>query len=65
MSDTNYGAAIGLADLLGVLFVGLKLGHVINWSWWLVTLPLWGGVVVVGAFFLFAAIVVGILEILD
>jgi hypothetical protein len=21
----------------------LKLCHVISWSWWLVTLPLWGG----------------------
>ena len=29
--------------LLGVLFVGLKLGGVIDWSWWLVTLPFWGG----------------------
>lgn len=29
--------------MLGVLFVGLKLGGVINWSWWWVTLPfLWG-----------------------
>lgn len=25
--------------LLGVLFVGLKLTGVINWSWWLVLLP--------------------------
>jgi len=29
--------------LLGVLFVGLKLGGVIDWSWWWVTLPFWGG----------------------
>ena len=28
--------------LLGVLFVGLKLAHIINWSWWLVLLPLYG-----------------------
>lgn len=27
--------------LLTVLFIGLKLGHVISWSWWLVTAPLW------------------------
>lgn len=34
---------ISLVGALGLLFIGLKLGHVINWSWWLVTLPLWGG----------------------
>jgi hypothetical protein len=27
--------------LLGLLFIGLKLGHVIVWSWWLVLLPLY------------------------
>lgn len=29
--------------LLGVLFVGLKLCKIINWSWGLVTLPFWAG----------------------
>lgn len=28
--------------LLGLLFIGFKLGGVINWSWWLVLLPLYG-----------------------
>lgn len=32
-----------VASLLGVAFIVLKLCHVINWSWWLVTIPLWGG----------------------
>jgi len=36
---------IGLCDLLFVLFLGLKLGKVIDWSWWWVTAPLWGQVV--------------------
>lgn len=35
---------IGVLGLLGVVFVTLKLCGVINWSWWLVTLPFWGGV---------------------
>jgi hypothetical protein len=30
-------------SLLGVLFVGLKLTGYIEWSWWLVTMPFWGG----------------------
>ncbi len=32
---------IGVFGLLGVAFVVLKLCGVIDWSWWLVTLPLW------------------------
>lgn len=30
-----------LATLLLVLFIGLKLGNVIAWSWWWVLSPLW------------------------
>jgi hypothetical protein len=36
-----------LLGLLGLLFVYLKLTHVIDWSWWYVTLPFWGGVALV------------------
>lgn len=35
-------ASVPVAVLLGVLFVALKLCHVIDWSWWWVTLPFWG-----------------------
>jgi hypothetical protein len=28
-------------DLLTILFIGLKLTHYINWSWWWVLLPQW------------------------
>ena len=34
---------IGFLPLLALLFIGLKLAEIITWSWWLVTLPLWGG----------------------
>lgn len=27
--------------LLSLLFIGLKLGHVIDWSWWFVLAPLY------------------------
>lgn len=33
--------------LLGVCFVVLKLCGVINWSWWWVTAPFWGGLALV------------------
>jgi|CXWL01.1.fsa_nt_gi hypothetical protein len=35
---------VGFLSLLGLLFIGLKLAHVINWSWWWVLSPFWGGV---------------------
>ena len=31
----------GFADLLTVLFIGLKLTGYIAWSWWWVLSPLW------------------------
>ena len=34
-----------LYDLLGLLFIGLKLTDHIGWSWWWVTAPIWGGVI--------------------
>lgn len=38
---------IGFCGLLTVLFIGLKLGGVIAWSWWWVLSPLWIPAVVV------------------
>ena len=51
MSDRNESSAgamigVGLCDLLLVLFIGLKLGGVIDWSWWWVTAPFWGQFVI-------------------
>jgi len=45
----SYSSSSGveIPGLLGVLFVGLKLTGHIDWSWWLVTLPFWGGFVLV------------------
>jgi hypothetical protein len=38
------GGGVGFFGLLGVLFIGLKLTGYINWSWWLVLLPVYGPV---------------------
>lgn len=32
-----------IVGLLGVCFVVLKLCGIIDWSWWWVTAPFWGG----------------------
>ena len=40
-SNSGGNGGIGLAGLLTVLFVGLKLTGYIAWSWWWVLSPLW------------------------
>ena len=33
---------------LFLVFLALKLCKVVSWSWWIVTLPLWGGFALFG-----------------
>jgi len=35
---------------LGLIFITLKLSHVIAWSWWWVTAPFWGGLAIGSVF---------------
>lgn len=44
-SSSTKSGGIGILGLLGVAFVVLKLMGYINWSWWWVTAPFWGGFV--------------------
>lgn len=61
MSNSNSGSSasggIGVTGLLGVLFVGLKLGHVIDWPWLWVLCPFWIGLAFALAFL--AILVIG------
>ncbi len=59
-SSSNGG--IGVCGLLGVLFVGLKLTGFIDWSWWWVTAPFWGGFLAVVAVFVLAVIMAAVLD---
>ena len=49
-------------DLLQILFIGLKLSNIINWSWWYVLLPyeivygLYGLVALIGYIYIFLKI---------
>ena len=60
MSDNNStatGGGISFCGLLFIVFLVLKLTHVIDWSWWWVTAPLWGGVALaLGILLIFAII---------
>jgi len=40
--EVNNGG-VSFLGLLFIVFLVLKLTHVINWSWWWVTAPSWGG----------------------
>lgn len=52
---------IGFFGLLALLFIGLKLVGVIHWSWWWVTVPLWGGLALVLSIFAAIVVVAGVL----
>lgn len=47
-SSSGGSAGISLPTLLTVLFVGLKLTHHIDWSWWWVLSPVWISVSLAG-----------------
>jgi hypothetical protein len=54
--QTSSSSGVGFGSLLFLLFLALKLTNTIDWSWWWVTAPLWGSVVVfviVAAIYLF------------
>ena len=37
---------MSLLSVLGCIFIVLKLIDIIDWSWWLVLLPIYGGLVI-------------------
>lgn len=59
-SSSSSSGGIGFSGLLAILFIGLKLGHVIDWSWWWVLSPLWisaGIALVIGLGMVVAAVI--------
>ena len=64
-NSSSSSSGIGFTGLLTVLFVGLKLTHVITWSWLWVLSPLWISALISIAFIiilLIAAIVAGLFK---
>lgn len=66
MSESSSSSSgIGLTGALGLLFIGLKLGGVIHWSWWWVLSPFWiplGIALVIGIVILVAMLVSAAVE---
>ena len=46
-NSNKSGVSIGFVGLLQLAFIILKLCKVINWSWWLVLIPLWIEIILV------------------
>jgi len=49
---------IGFFGLLFLIFLVLKLTGYIVWSWWIVTIPLWGPILVLAVIMILASLVV-------
>ena len=68
MSDSKSSSSsggIGVLGLLGVVFVTLKLCKVIDWSWWWVTAPFWGGFAILLAILAILGVVAGCVHLFD
>lgn len=59
-SSSSSSGGVGVLGLLGVAFIVLKLAHVINWSWWWVLAPFWGGLVLFVVILLVALAIAGL-----
>lgn len=55
----------GFIGLLTLLFIGLKLGNVITWSWWWVLAPLWGVPAIILSLFICIIIAAGVIGGID
>jgi len=55
-TQTKKAYAVGIIDLLVIMFIGLKLSNVIDWSWWWVLAGWRVQLVIAGGFYGLAAI---------
>ena len=53
--SSSAGGGVGCLTTILIVFVILKLTHLIDWSWWIVLIPLW---IELGIFALFLMLIV-------
>jgi len=46
-TQTETSSGIGFFRLLAIVFIVLKLTEYIDWSWWLVLLPIYGWIPII------------------
>jgi len=47
MANNSSSGGVGFFGILTIIFITLKLTDYIDWSWWLVLLPLYGPLLIV------------------
>lgn len=65
-TDVTTGG-LSLTTILFLIFLVLKLTGYITWSWWWVTAPLWGGIVLliaIAVFILLIFCIIGLIGII-
>jgi len=65
MRNNSSSSGMGILSVVGVVFITLKLVGVINWSWWWVTAPFWGGFVLVGTIFIIGIVLILLKAVLE
>lgn len=62
MRNLNIGATggVSVSGVVGIVFVILKLVGVIDWSWWWVTVPFWGPLIIIALALAIVTIVMAI-----
>ena len=57
-SSSGAGGGLGFTSVLQIVFIVLKLCHVIDWSWWWVLSPTWISIIIVFLIVLIAWLVI-------
>ena len=61
-ATASASGGVGFCGLLFIALLVLKLTHVIDWSWWWITAPLWGGLALFFVILIVILIVAAILS---
>jgi hypothetical protein len=56
-SNSSSSGGVGFFGLMFLIFMTLKLTGFIDWSWWWVTAPLWGGFALIFIVILIVALI--------
>lgn len=59
--NNNVAGGIGVFDVLGIIFIVLKLGGIIEWSWIWVLSPFWIGLCL-AVLLIVVAVILGLLD---
>lgn len=57
MSEESKSSGLGILVVLQIVFLVLKLTGLIDWSWWLVLVPLWADIGI-GLLFIILAFII-------